>query len=110
LEKTPDGSAIEIDDLHKAFGKQTVLNGITLRVRQGETVAVLGQSGTGKSVLLKLIIGLQSPDSGSVRISGEEITKLEVNQLNNVRRKMGFLFQQAALFDSLTVANNVSFH
>jgi phospholipid/cholesterol/gamma-HCH transport system ATP-binding protein len=98
-----------VQDLHKAFGDRTVLNGINLRVKRGETVAVLGRSGTGKSVLLKLIIGLQSPDSGSIRIAGQEITGLDVNQLNEVRKKMGFLFQQAALYDSLTVEDNVVF-
>src|SRR5437868_9707328 len=100
---------IVVEDLHKAFGDQTVLNGINLRVERGETVAVLGRSGTGKSVLLKLIIGLQAPDSGSVRIAGQEITDLDANQVNEARKKMGFLFQQAALYDSLSVEDNVAF-
>ena len=100
---------ILVKDLHKAFGDQKVLNGINLRVDRGETVAVLGRSGTGKSVLLKLIIGLQPPDSGSVRIAGQEITGLDVNQVNEVRKKVGFLFQQAALYDSLSVEDNVAF-
>ncbi|PYX39615.1 MAG: ABC transporter ATP-binding protein [Acidobacteria bacterium] len=73
-------SAIKIGDLRKAFGEQRVLNGINLQVRQGETVAILGRSGGGKSVLLKLIIGLQSPDAGSIRVAGQEITKLEENE------------------------------
>src|SRR5438105_2750350 len=102
-------SAIKIGDLRKAFGEQRVLNGINLRVRQGETVAILVRSGGGKSVLLKLIIGLQSPDAGSIRVAGQEITKLEENELNEVRKKLGFLFQQAALYDSLTVEENVAF-
>jgi len=102
-------SAIKIGDLRKAFGEQRVLNGINLQVRQGETVAILGRSGGGKSVLLKLIIGLQSPDAGSIRVAGQEITKLEENELNEVRKKIGFLFQQAALYDSLTVEENVAF-
>lgn len=85
------------------------MNGINLRVARGETLAVLGRSGTGKSVLLKLIIRLQSPDSGSIRIAGQEIEGLDVNQLNEIRKKVGFLFQQAALYDSLTVEENVGF-
>lgn len=100
---------IVIDNLHKKFGDQTVLNGISLQVKRGETVAVLGRSGIGKSVLLKLIIGLQPSDSGSVKIDGQEITSLDVKQLNEVRKRIGFLFQQAALYDSLTVEENVAF-
>src|SRR6266567_4881884 len=100
---------IVIEDLHKSFGEQVVLDGISLQVASGETVAVLGRSGTGKSVLLKLIIGLQAPDSGSVRISGQEIKSLDTKQLNEVRKRVGFLFQQAALYDSLTVQDNVAF-
>ena len=101
--------AIEIQGLRKAFGEQKVLNGLDLRVAAGETVVVLGKSGTGKSVLLKLIIGLQTPDAGSIRIHGEEVTELERSQLNELRKKLGFLFQQAALYDSLTVEENVAF-
>ena len=76
---------------------------------RGETLAVLGRSGTGKSVLLKLIIGLQKPDSGSVRIHGQDIAGLTLDQLSEIRKKMGFLFQHAALYDSLTVEQNVAF-
>ena len=100
---------IVIEGLRKAFGTQNVLDGINLEVGKGETVAVLGRSGGGKSVLLKLLIGLQSPDSGSIRIAGQEITQLNEMELNNVRKKVGFLFQQAALYDSLTVEENVAF-
>jgi len=102
-------AAIEVDELHKAFGAQKVLNGITLRVASGETLAVLGRSGTGKSVLLKILIGLETPDSGSARICGQDITKLDLAQLNQVRKQIGFLFQQAALYDSMTVEENVAF-
>ncbi len=104
-----DRNPIVVKDLHKSFGQQTVLDGVNLQVAQGETVAVLGKSGSGKSVLLKLIIGLQTPDSGSVRLHGQEIHGLEVKQLNEVRKKIGFLFQQAALYDSLTLEQNVEF-
>src|SRR6266699_2002054 len=100
---------IRVTDLQKAFGRQKVLKGISLQVKRGETVAVLGRSGGGKSVLLKLIIGLQVPDGGSIQVADKEITKLDQNQLNEVRKRIGFLFQQAALYDSLTVEDNVAF-
>ena len=100
---------IQVHDLHKSFGAQTVLDGIGLEVRQGETLAVMGRSGTGKSVLLKLLIGLEAPDSGSVSIQGQEIAGLGTQQLNEIRKKVGFLFQQAALYDSLTIEENVIF-
>ena len=100
---------IRVKDLHKSFGDQIVLNGIDLEVAQGETLAILGRSGTGKSVLLKLIIGLQKPDSGSVRIHGQEISNLPLEQLNQIRKKIGFSFQYSALYDSLTVEENVGF-
>jgi phospholipid/cholesterol/gamma-HCH transport system ATP-binding protein len=101
--------AIVIQDLRKSFGRQKVLNGIGLTVARGETVVVLGRSGTGKSVLLKLLIGLQKPDSGSIRIQGQEMTTLTFKELNQVRKKIGFLFQHAALYDSLSVEENVAF-
>src|SRR6266571_1207603 len=104
-----DETPILISNLHKGFGNQQVLNGINLRVARGETTAVLGRSGGGKSVLLKLIIRLQTPDRGSIRIAGQEITDLDEEHLNEVRKKVGFLFQQAALYDSLTVEENVAF-
>jgi phospholipid/cholesterol/gamma-HCH transport system ATP-binding protein len=106
-----DGTApaIAVEDLHKSFGDQRVLNGISLTVKRAETLAVLGRSGTGKSVLLRLIIGLQKPDSGAVCIHGEDITGLGLDQLGAIRKKMGFLFQHAALYDSLNVEQNVAF-
>lgn len=100
---------IQVTDLHKSFGRQTVLDGVELQVRQAETVAVMGRSGTGKSVLLKLLIGLQRADSGSICIRGREIGNLPVRELNEVRKKVGFLFQQSALYDSLTLEENVIF-
>jgi phospholipid/cholesterol/gamma-HCH transport system ATP-binding protein len=100
---------VAVESLYKSFGRQPVLNGITLAVNRGETLAVLGRSGTGKSVLLRLIIGLETPDSGSVRIHGQEIAGLALDQLGTIRKKMGFLFQHAALYDSLTVEQNVAF-
>jgi phospholipid/cholesterol/gamma-HCH transport system ATP-binding protein len=101
--------AIAVADLHKSFGSQRVLNGIGLAVSRGETLAVLGRSGTGKSVLLRIIIGLEKPDSGSVRVHGEDIAGLDLDHLGDIRKKIGFLFQQAALYDSLTVEQNVAF-
>jgi len=100
---------IAVEDLHKSFGSQHVLDGISLAVKRGETLAVLGRSGTGKSVLLRLIIGLETPDSGSVRIHGQAIAGLALDPLGEIRKKMGFLFQHAALYDSLTVEQNVAF-
>jgi phospholipid/cholesterol/gamma-HCH transport system ATP-binding protein len=104
-----NATPVQVESLSKSFGKQVVLKGISLQVAQGETLSVLGRSGTGKSVLLKLIIGLHKPDSGSIRIDGQEVTKLPLKELNEVRKKVGFLFQQAALYDSLTIEENVAF-
>jgi phospholipid/cholesterol/gamma-HCH transport system ATP-binding protein len=109
IPKGNDDAPVVITGLRKSFDKQTVLDGIDLSVSAGETVAVLGRSGTGKSVLLKLMIGLQKPDSGSIRILGQEIAGLDMNALNEIRKKMGFLFQQSALYDSLSVEENVAF-
>ena len=100
---------VAVEHLKKTFASRTVLNGISLSVNRGETLAVLGRSGTGKSVLLRLIIGLVQPDSGSIRIHGQEITGLDLDRMGEIRKKMGFLFQHAALYDSLTVAENVAF-
>jgi len=101
--------AVVVEGLRKSFGPQRVLNGVNLRVGYGETLSVLGRSGTGKSVLLKLIVGLQKPDSGSITVRGQDITGLSLDELNEVRKKVGFLFQQAALYDSLSVGENVAF-
>jgi phospholipid/cholesterol/gamma-HCH transport system ATP-binding protein len=101
--------AIVLTDLRKTFGKQVVLNGIDLRIREGQTFVLLGRSGTGKSVLLKLIVGLQKPDSGSIRVHDMEVTSLPIEQLNEVRRTIGFLFQEGALYDSLSLGLNVAF-
>jgi phospholipid/cholesterol/gamma-HCH transport system ATP-binding protein len=100
---------VEVQSVYKSFGTQKVLDGVSLAVSRGETLAILGRSGTGKSVLLRMIIGLQTPDSGAVRIHGEDITGLSLDQLSGIRKKMGFLFQHAALYDSLTVEQNVAF-
>ena len=109
MENNNDKSAIRLRGVSKSFGEQRVLDRIDLEVGRGETMTVLGRSGTGKSVLLKLIIGLQRPDNGEIEIDGEEITGLPLGELNRVRKEIGFLFQHSALYDSLTVEENVAF-
>jgi len=100
---------VAVENVYKSFDSYKVLNGISLSVNRGETLAVLGRSGTGKSVLLRLIIGLDRPDSGAIRIHGQAIAGLALDRMGEIRKKMGFLFQQAALYDSLTVQENVAF-
>ncbi len=100
---------IEVINVHKNFGALEVLRGVNLTVEKGESVTVIGGSGSGKSVLIKHIIGLLFPDSGRVIVDGQEMTKLDERGLNEIRKKFGMLFQMAALFDSLTVWENVGF-
>ena len=100
---------IRLEGLHKAFGSKVVLRGVDLEIARGETMVVIGQSGSGKSVLLKHIIGLLCPDRGRVIVDGQEITCLDENTRLAVTRKCGYLFQAAALFDSMTVAENIAF-
>jgi phospholipid/cholesterol/gamma-HCH transport system ATP-binding protein len=100
---------IELIDVHKAFGPKKVLNGVNLRVMPGESVVVIGGSGTGKSVMLKCVIGLMAPDSGRILIDGQETTGLRPRERERIMRKFGMLFQGAALFDSLPVWENVAF-
>ncbi len=99
---------IRIVNLHKAFGENKVLRGVDLTIEKGETLAIIGRSGCGKSVLLKHIVGLLEPDEGFVEVDGERIDPGSKSALYNIRRRFGFLFQGAALFDSLTVAENIS--
>jgi phospholipid/cholesterol/gamma-HCH transport system ATP-binding protein len=99
---------IEIRNLQKSFGSQPVLRGISLTIGDGETVAVIGQSGCGKSVLLKHIIGLMKPDAGEVLVDDVNMSRAKQRDIENVRRNLGFLFQGAALFDSMTVERNVT--
>ncbi len=100
---------IEIIDIHKAFGANNVLKGANLEIQKGESVVVIGGSGSGKSVLLKHIIGLLKPDRGRVKIDSVELSGLGEDELSEVRKKFGMLFQAAALFDSLKVWENVGF-
>jgi phospholipid/cholesterol/gamma-HCH transport system ATP-binding protein len=100
---------IEVQELHKRLGTQDVLCGIDLTIQRGHTCVILGRSGCGKSVLLKHLIGLMQPTKGSVLIDGEDISGLPERALLKVRRKVGMLFQSGALFDSMTVEQNLSF-
>ncbi|BCR05629.1 ABC transporter ATP-binding protein [Desulfuromonas versatilis] len=100
--------AIELIDVHKSFGRQQVLRGINLQVREGTTTVIVGASGQGKSVILKHMLGLIRPDRGQVRVFGSDLTRIGKKQLNKIRTDFGVLFQNAALFDSLTVFDNVA--
>ncbi len=100
---------IETRELKKRFGPQPILDGVTLQIESGESAVIIGRSGGGKSVLLKHLIGLLQPDSGEVLVDGENISRMDERQLLRVREKFGMVFQGAALFDSMTVAENVAF-
>jgi phospholipid/cholesterol/gamma-HCH transport system ATP-binding protein len=104
-----DGDFIRYVGVEKSFGDKPVLRGVDLAIGRGETVVVLGGSGTGKSVLLKHTIGLHSPDAGEVYVDGVEITTFDEDELIETRKKVGMLFQAGALFDSMTVADNVAY-
>jgi phospholipid/cholesterol/gamma-HCH transport system ATP-binding protein len=103
------GIKIRVVNLSKSFGENQVLRGVDLEVRQGESMVVIGGSGSGKTVLIKCIIGLIKPDEGKIYVDGLEITTLEEKGMNEVRKKFGMLFQWGALFDSMTVWENVGF-
>ncbi len=100
---------IDIIGLYKSFGTKDVLNGIDLNLISGENLVVLGKSGSGKSILIKCIVGLCIPEKGEIKIFGTDITKLEEKELNTIRLRIGFLFQNSALYDSMTVRENLSF-
>lgn len=102
-------SVIEISNLKIGFGKQEVLKDVTLKLHKEENLVILGKSGTGKSVLIKCISGLLHPDYGKISVLGEEVTTLEGKQLAALRKKIGFLFQSGALYDSMTVKENLEF-
>jgi phospholipid/cholesterol/gamma-HCH transport system ATP-binding protein len=109
MENGKNGNPVVVAGVQKSFGTQRVLNDVSFSLQRGEILSVLGRSGTGKSVLLRLMIGLDKPDAGSIQMNGEEITELAGEKLNEVRRNIGFLFQQAALYDSLSLLANVEF-
>jgi phospholipid/cholesterol/gamma-HCH transport system ATP-binding protein len=98
---------IEVRDLHKSFGNKPVLAGVSFSIAEGETVAIIGESGCGKSVLIKHIIGLLQPDKGTVHVDGHNIATVSEDTIYSLRRNIGFLFQNAALFDSMTVRENI---
>ena len=102
------GPAVVLEHVSKSFGEKPILKDVSFHVHPGEALCILGRSGTGKSVTLKLIISLLKPEQGQIWIEGEEITGLHASDLSRVRRKMGFLFQNAALFDSLTLYENLA--
>jgi phospholipid/cholesterol/gamma-HCH transport system ATP-binding protein len=109
MSRRDDGKpVIEVRDLVRRFGDQTVLSGVNLDVHRGETLVVMGGSGSGKSTLLRHMIGSLRPDSGTVRLLGQDISALDEEGLNEVRKKIGILFQSGALFNSMTVAENVA--
>jgi phospholipid/cholesterol/gamma-HCH transport system ATP-binding protein len=100
---------IEIKNLHKAFGDNNVLNGINVTIYKGEDVVILGRSGSGKSVTIKCIVGLEQADKGQIKVFGTDITKLSNKELNEIRPRMGFMFQNGALYDSMSVRQNLAF-
>ncbi|MBR9988547.1 MAG: ABC transporter ATP-binding protein [Gemmatimonadetes bacterium] len=100
--------SIELHDVRKAFGTNVILNGVSLTVEEGETLAVIGYSGVGKSVLLKSIVRLLEPDAGDVYVDGQDVSTLHRDELYDLRRRVGYVFQFAALFDSMTVFDNVA--
>ena len=102
-------AAVRLEGVTKAFGDRTVLDDVSFEVTEGQGFIILGRSGTGKSVTLRHIIGLVRPDNGRVFVEDEEISRLEGEKLSNVRKQIGFLFQNAALFDSISVGENVAF-
>ncbi|MFY9311080.1 MAG: ATP-binding cassette domain-containing protein [Bacteroidia bacterium] len=104
-----DSFVVEIEHLKKAFGNNEVLKDITLKLRRGENLVVLGKSGSGKSVLIKCLVGLIEPDSGQLNVLNKTIAELESDELNETRGKIGFLFQSAALYDSMSVRENLEF-
>jgi len=105
-----EGPVVKLKDLYLAFGGYTVLKGVTLDLFRGETLSVLGGSGAGKSTILRLILGLSLPDSGEVRVEGQDISNVPLTEVLSLRRNMGMVFQEAALFDSLSVYDNVGFY
>jgi phospholipid/cholesterol/gamma-HCH transport system ATP-binding protein len=102
-------SIIEIVDLHKSFGKNEVLKGVNLIVNKGENLVILGKSGSGKSITIKCLVGLVVADKGEIKVFDTDITKLDNTQLNEIRVRIGFLFQNAALYDSMSVRENLGF-
>lgn len=106
----PDEVVIEINNLRKSFDNQPVLTDVSLKLYKGENLVVLGKSGSGKSVLIKCIVRLLMSDGGTINVFGQDVMTLEREELNDLRKQMGFLFQSGALYDSMTVKQNLEFH
>lgn len=106
---TSKNAIISIKDLHKSFGTNVVLDGFDLELYEGENLVVMGKSGSGKSVMIKCVIGLEQPDSGSILVMNQEINNLEREELDELRTEIGFLFQGSALYDSMSVRENLEF-
>ena len=100
---------VDIKDLRKSFGDNHVLNGFSMHLNNGENLVIMGKSGSGKSVLIKCLVGLETADSGSINIMGHEVTQLDRILLDKLRAEIGFLFQGSALYDSMTVRENLEF-
>ena len=100
---------LEIKDLYKSFGDNHVLNGFNMKLYQGENLVIMGKSGSGKSVMIKCLVGLMESDSGSIKVMNNDITQLNREDLDNLRADIGFLFQGSALYDSMTVRENLEF-
>ena len=100
---------IEIKNLHKTFGDNKVLNGMNATIHKGEDVVILGRSGSGKSVTIKCVVGLEHPDKGTIKVFGTDITQLNNKELNEIRPRIGFMFQNGALYDSMSVRQNLAF-
>src|SRR5688572_8161435 len=104
-----DGAVLELRDVVKSYGDRRILDGVSFAVRAGETKIIIGASGSGKSTILKLVMGLEKPDEGQIFVDGEEITRIQERDMVRVRQRMGMVFQESALFDSLTVRENVAY-
>lgn len=109
MAETANEVVVDIDHISKSFGDKEVLKDINLKVKRGENVVVLGKSGQGKSVTIQCIVGLLTPDSGTVKVFGDDVALMNDDELKNLRTKVGFLFQSGALYDSMTVRDNLEF-
>ncbi|WP_372918617.1 ABC transporter ATP-binding protein [Salegentibacter sp.] len=109
MKKDTQQTVINIQDLHKSFGENHVLNGFSLKLFEGENLVMMGKSGSGKSVMIKCLVGLMEPDSGKVEVLGKEISSLKRPEMDELRAEIGFLFQGSALYDSMTVRENLEF-
>jgi phospholipid/cholesterol/gamma-HCH transport system ATP-binding protein len=109
FETSSDGAVIEINNLKKSFGNQEVLTNVSLKLNKGENLVVLGKSGSGKSVLIKCVVGLLDSDGGEIHVYNKNVASLNKEQLGELRQKIGFLFQSGALYDSMTVKQNLEF-